>query len=302
MMNARTVTGAGLIALAIGLVVNSVLGPLWLDVIEYRFSESLINQGIGLDFVSLVLVAPTALIAGILILRERSRGYLLALGPAAYAAYMSVQYSIGPEYLNLNGNNEQFLLLHLALFIVSVVSLTLTWSGLAAGSERELSSRWRRTFGVVLLVAGALLILRYTPTLAEAVAGDPQFSEYRENATSYFLITWMDLGLFMPLSLATGIGLLRSSAWALNAAYGLINWFALTGTAVAAMAVVMQIRDDPDASVGAVIGFVIVAAISLGLWAALHVKMFAGPRSVSSEQPRESLSEVPPTTASPLPR
>ena len=88
--------GVGLLLLGAGLVINSLLGPLVGDVIQYRFSESMINQGIGLDAVSLIFVAPLSVYAGILVLRGRSSGFVLALGPAVYTMYMSVQYVIGP--------------------------------------------------------------------------------------------------------------------------------------------------------------------------------------------------------------
>ena len=47
---------------------------------------------------TVLLVAPAAALAGILSLRGHPAGPLLALGPAAYAAYMFVQYVLGPEY------------------------------------------------------------------------------------------------------------------------------------------------------------------------------------------------------------
>src|SRR5687768_10302153 len=77
-----------LFVLGAGLALNTILGPLMLDAIDYPFSESLRNQTIGLEVVSLFLVAPLCFAAGILTLRERRAGAVLAFGPAAYTAYM----------------------------------------------------------------------------------------------------------------------------------------------------------------------------------------------------------------------
>ena len=52
-----------LVALAVGFVVNSPLRPLGTDVVTYPFSETLVNQTIGLEAVSLLVVAPWSLVS-----------------------------------------------------------------------------------------------------------------------------------------------------------------------------------------------------------------------------------------------
>jgi hypothetical protein len=46
-----------LAALAVGLAVNSILGPLGLGVVTYPFSATLVNQTVGLEAVSLLVVS-----------------------------------------------------------------------------------------------------------------------------------------------------------------------------------------------------------------------------------------------------
>jgi len=96
--------------LGFGIAANSLLGPFILEIIEYRFSTSLINQGIGLDAVALCAVFPVAILASIMMWRARHAGLVLAFIPSTFAIYMLPQYVIGPEYLRLSGNNEQFFL------------------------------------------------------------------------------------------------------------------------------------------------------------------------------------------------
>jgi hypothetical protein len=105
---ARSWLGAALLALAVGVATLSLLGPLVSGVIDYRITDLILNQLIGLDAVSLALVAPLAALAGVLTLRGHALGPVLALGPATYVAYMVPQYVLGPDYLNQTGNNEQF--------------------------------------------------------------------------------------------------------------------------------------------------------------------------------------------------
>jgi hypothetical protein len=76
----------GLIALGLGLAVNSLLGPLVTEVIRHRYSQTLLNQAIGLNAVSLLIVAPLAIARGVLTLRGHPAGPVLAWPPAAYAA------------------------------------------------------------------------------------------------------------------------------------------------------------------------------------------------------------------------
>jgi hypothetical protein len=61
--------GFGLIALGIGLAANSLLGPLVGEAVDFHVTETLRNQMIGLDAVSLFVVAPLSVAAGLLVLR-----------------------------------------------------------------------------------------------------------------------------------------------------------------------------------------------------------------------------------------
>src|SRR5680860_1307344 len=81
-----------LFTLAAALVANTILGPLGTGAIRYPISGTLLNQVSGLEVVSAGLVAPMTVIAGVLSLRGHRAGAFLGLGPAAYSAYMFLQY------------------------------------------------------------------------------------------------------------------------------------------------------------------------------------------------------------------
>ena len=63
----------------------------------------------------------------------------------------------------------------------------------------------------------------------------------------------LDLGVFLPATVATGIGLVTGAHWAHKALYLVVGWFGLVGPAVAAMAITMYTNDDPNASGGATV-------------------------------------------------
>jgi hypothetical protein len=134
--------GAALLALAVGVATVSLLGPLVSGVIDYRITDLILNQLIGLDAVSLALLAPLAALAGVLTLRGHALGPVLALGSAAYVAYMVSRYVLGPDYPNQTGNNKQFFGPLLALFVLGVCGAMTAWaaidlSRLPVSSARE---------------------------------------------------------------------------------------------------------------------------------------------------------------------
>lgn len=248
--------------LGCGVAANALLGPLAFEVIEYRFSTTLINQGIGLDAVALFAVFPVALLAGALMWRARHAGLVLAFVPATFAAYMLPQYVIGPEYLTRPGNNEQFFPFHLALFVLAMGVLLFAWNAVEderLGPHSRPSDRMRAMtlFGV----AGFILLGRWLPAMVELVQGSPSLAEFRENPTSFMLIGWLDLGVVAPAAVAAGVGLLRGARWARKAAYSVIAWFALVPASIAAMAITMELNGDPNANTNTMWVFTVAAVV-----------------------------------------
>jgi hypothetical protein len=254
-----------LFALAAGLVVVAALGPAGLGVIEYRYTETMRNQARG--FAALV-VAPVAVTAGLLARRRQPAAPLLALGPAAFATYMLTQYVIGPEYLTVSGNGERFFLLFVALFVLAGAVLAQAWTATVAPAGADDPAvdrrRGRLVLGLAVLVAGGMYLAN---GFLDAMADFPRFvgeraghSELDEHPTAYWLVATLDLAVVVPVTVATGIGLLRHRARARRAFYGVVGWFALVPGSVAAMAVTMVVREDPAADPGRAVVFCVVAA------------------------------------------
>lgn len=267
--------------LALGLVINAVLGPFVLDIIEYRYSDSLVNQGIGLDAVALFAVTPLAIAAARLVARRHPAGPVVAFSPALFAAYMAPQYIVGPEYLTLPGNNERFFVFHLAIFVVAVATAIVAWrlidpARLRPDTEGSDQRRSLVLFGVVAFIFGG----RWLGGIVDLLGGDPTGVDYRENPTAYLLIGFLDLGVVVPTAVVAAVGLRRHRAWARTAAYAVIGWFALVPAAVAAMAIVMQMNDDPDATTGATVMFVVAAIVFTAAAAQLYRPMFAATADV----------------------
>ncbi|MEO5852811.1 MAG: hypothetical protein ABIQ15_09905 [Nocardioides sp.] len=239
------VFGGALLTLTALLVLNSVVGPLLTGVIDYPISESMTNQLLGLEVVTLLLVVPWTAAAGVLALRGDPRAPLLALGPTTYAAYMFVQYVVGPEYAAASWT----VLLDVGLVALSGGLALTAWSRAWVAPVPQTSDRWRRRGGLALLGLAGFVLSRYLPLLVGAAGHEPIAAEFREARTFYWSIVLLDLGAVVPLTVAAAVSLLRGSDAGRRAVYGVLGWFALVPPSVAAMAAVMVARDDPHASV-----------------------------------------------------
>lgn len=257
--------GLGLVALGVGLAVVSLLGPLVLAVIDYRVTETLRNQTIGLDLISLILVAPATVAIGVLGLRRHPAAPLLALGPAAYVVYMMVQYVLGPQYLRLPGNNEDFFLLYLALFVLAGAVGIHAWNTVDLDRVPGMPPRRARLLGRVLLPLAALVVFaRYLPALLDASSAHPKAGDYVAGPTFFWTIALLDLGVALPTLVAACVGLLREHSWGQKALVAVVGWLALVGPAVAGMALTMYVNEDPNASLGLA---VLMTALAAGLLA-----------------------------------
>lgn len=271
----RMLVAAGLAALAAGLATLAALGPLLLDVVDYRVTETLRNQTIGLDVVSLAVVAPVALVAAVLTARGRAAGPALALGIGAYVTYMQLQYVLGPDYLGLAGNNERIFPLCVALFALGWLVTLGAWTELVRHTLPFTRRRDRLLGRVVLPLLAAAAFVRYVPELAGIMAGSGS-DGYRAGPSFFWAIALLDLGVFLPLTVLTCVGLVRGATWARRALLAVAGWFAFVGAAVAAMAIAMVANGDPTASTGNAVFMVALGAAFAALALSLTWPLLSG--------------------------
>lgn len=246
-MNARLVTGLGSIALGIGIATAAALGPLVLKAIEFRTSDHLENQFVGGEVVSLGVVAPAAVAAGVLWLRGHRLAPALALGPALYAVYTYTTAVLGQEYARYDGNVEQFFPLYAGLVAGGVAIAAYAWSRLGETELPAPPDGLRRALAGVFLGLGGFFALAWAQQIRLVLTGNPT-AEYEEGPTLFWLIKLLDCGFVIPALIATGAGLLRRHPTAIKAAYGLAPFGACLAGSIAGMAIAMEIEGDPSAS------------------------------------------------------
>lgn len=237
--------GVLLLVLAGSLLANSVLGPLVLGVVRYPVSDTLANQLLGLELVTLVVVVPWAALAGVAGLMGARSAPLFGFAPSAYAAYMLVQYILGPEY----DHYSVVVLGQLLTFVLAAGLMVWSWALSAYVPVPRRDSRDQRRAGLVMFALATFVALRYAGAVGGSFAGAGIGAEFAEERTFYWSIFLLDLGIVVPCTVAAGCALVSGAAGGWRAHYAVIGWFALVPPSVTAMAVVMLLRDDPHASV-----------------------------------------------------
>lgn len=248
---------AGLVGLGVGLAVNSVVGPLGGDMVDYPMAETYRNQAIGLDAVTLLMAAPLSVAAGVLVRRGHRAGPPLGVVVGTYAVYVMVQFIIGPGAEHYPGN----LWLQLAVFVLGGLTAARSWVWDASMSVPDAVVARARRHAIALFVLAGYVVVRYLPAVPSAARGKSIPTEATSDPTMYWTIFLMDLGIYVPIVIAAGLGLRRGGSWAQHALFVIVGWFALVTLAVLAMSIVMVVEDDPYGSTALVALLVITAVI-----------------------------------------
>jgi hypothetical protein len=217
-------------------------------------------QGLGQDWVDLLLVAPALGAAGLLA-RRGSRGAALVLGGLlAYTAYSLVLYAFAVHFNRL--------------FLVYALGLGLSFYALVAlvsSFGREDVASWfsprspARSAGLLCTVIGCAYSAMWLSEIVPAIAANRP----PPSAVDVGLITnpvqVLDLGIVLPAFIIGGVGLVRRTAlgsWLgpMMLGFGVVMDIALVG-----MTLSMGARGIPDAMqrlpVFAVMGIVTLAAL-----------------------------------------
>lgn len=234
--------------IAVGLLGVALAGPFGVDLVTYRVTDTLRAQTIGLDAVALFVVAPLAVVAATLVLRDHAGGALIGLGVGTYSSYMALQYVVGPDYTTFPGDNERLFPVFAVLFAAGWLVAVGSWTALPMRDLPRFVGRERWLATITLPTLAVVAFVRYVPALADVLGGSPTDGTYVEGPTFFWTIALLDLGVFLPATVATILGIRRGVAWAAKAVFLLAGWFALVGTAVAGMSIAMAIEDVPAGS------------------------------------------------------
>lgn len=258
---------------------NACLGPIGLGRLEYPLPTTLYNQLVGLELVTVVMVVPVLVGAAVLARRDHPAAPLVAFGPCGYAAYMFAQYVIGPSRTVYS----PAIVLHLAVFASSAALTAWSWS-LATRGDWPVPDRARRLRWAALLGGfSGFVLLRYVPLFAGAATGAPIPDEFAATPGFFWTVVLLDLGLVVPAGLAAAAAAWRGSRLAVPATHAVVGWFALVPPSVAAMAVVMVVRQDPHASSSTAALLVAFGAVTTAAAVRMFARLLSAPKVPATE-------------------
>lgn len=179
---------------------------------------------------------------------------------------MFVQYIAGPEYAVC----PAVLFPHLAMFVLAGALLVVAWSN-AQVPPISSPRRWATVLGLFAL----FVLSRYVDACVGTFTGAAVPESYSGDLGMFWTVVLLDLGVVVPVAIATVAALLRGAAWADRALYGVLGWFALVPPAVATMALVKLVVGDPHGTVPLLIVLGSAAAVSLTVGIVRHRALFA---------------------------
>jgi len=189
---------AGLIVAA--LVVISSLAGIGDPATYGRETASWRAQGIGQDWVDLIVAVPWLIGSAIASLRGSHRGSLLLGSGLAYTAYSFVIYAFDVHF------NQMFLvycaILGLSIYGLIALAMTLAGKHLRVGVA---SPALRRVASVVLLATATLFALMWLGDDVPAVLRDEPPADLRDVGLFTNAVHVLDLALVLPALFASGI-------------------------------------------------------------------------------------------------
>jgi len=240
-------------------------------------SVSVAAQGVGMDLVTLFVATPLLLLATYLAARGSLRGQLLRVAAFWYFTYSYLVITFGVAF-------NPFFLIYVALLSASLAGLILSLLSVDVGRvANHISPRFaRRTLAsIVLVISGMFLLLWLGRILPSIPTGAPPIGLESYTTLS---VQAADLGIVIPLSIVTGILLLRRQSIGYLLAFPVVLFTATMGLGLVGMVTAMAALGTP---VGLGDAVPAVATAVLGLAMSVHLV-----RSVKQAMPEFRFAET----------
>lgn len=264
-------SGLGIACLGIAVAATAFLGPLGVGWMTFRLSDNAVTQFKGGEIVSLGVVAPLLILAGWLWIRGHPLAAPLAIGPALYTCYTYTTAVLGQEPTLYDGNVEKFYPLLTALVLVGGITAYAAWGRLSRSPAAIRLHPPQRMLAWAFIILGAFFALTWASQVRLVYIGEAP-EDYQTGPSLFWLIKFLDFAICIPVLIATGLGLRRASLTARKASFAVAGFATCLICAVFAMAIAMQVTDDPSASVillvASGIGTTIIAGMTVRL---MHV-------------------------------
>lgn len=245
----------------------------------YAFNtERVVAEGVGWDWVTLFFAAPALLMAAPRVARGSLRARLFALGILAYFVYQYLMYSVywafGPLFVPF-------------VVIYGSAAATIAWivsSVDIATLPRSFSARFPgKTMAVVCVLMSLQLVVMWSQRIAAGYRGDFAGAGFQGMPT--LTVQAMDLGMIVPLALATAVFAWRRRPWG----YLLASVFAVKGVTMAG-AICSMLISAAMVEGRLEVGPFAIFAVATSLFSLLAWRIFG---SIIAEKPAPVAAPVP---------
>ena len=240
-------------------VAGSALGGLLLPSTYARETASWAAQGMGQDWVNLLLVAPSLAAGGVWALRGSLRARLVLGGALVYTVYSFLMYAFDVHFNSL-------FLFYCAALGLSFYGLLALLVQLLQGDAR---ARYRRPVparvsGIFLLVISVAFGLLWLGQVVPALLSGTDPVGLREIGLLTNPVHVLDLSLLLPALAVTGVSLLRGGALGHALAPVMLSFNIFMPLAIGGMVLLMQARGIGE-GVGLAIAMAGIAVVSAAL-------------------------------------
>ena len=247
---------AALLAMA-GSVIALAVGGIYAGL-----TPTFLPQALAQDIANLALASPALLILAALALRGSLRAYLLWLGVLTFTVYNYVIYTFSIPFGPL-------FLLWVAVLGLCIYALI---GGVTAVDHVRAAKRFasRRAVTVVawfLIVTAVLFGLLWLSEDVPALLAGSRPQSLVDMGLPTNPVHILDLGFFLPAVIATGVLLLKRTAFAYTVAPAMIVFLLLTGVPILVTPVVQTVRGEAAAwGVVPPIGVLTVISLAMLIW------------------------------------
>jgi hypothetical protein len=250
--------------IAVLAVIASGLG-LWTELYK-GYNTSAVAQLQGNDLVTIVFCVPLLLISAYFAVKGSMRGLLIWTGTLFYFLYVYADLTFMMSY------NQLFLayvaIYSLSLFALAAVLLTLDIKRI----KESLAGAPVKVTAYFMIFMGALVALMWLSFIIPPLMSGQRPALLEDYTT--LVVQALDLGIVVPLSILTGMLLLKGNAWGYALASIVLIKVTTIGIAVLSMALFMVLSGVEVNAIQNLI-FVAMVACSLVLTSAFYGKMKA---------------------------
>ncbi|PKN80931.1 MAG: hypothetical protein CVU48_00480 [Candidatus Cloacimonetes bacterium HGW-Cloacimonetes-1] len=252
------------IAMIIGfiLIYLGYLGPLFLDLIQFKTHATVVNQLLGQDIVNMFVLSGILIAGGILLLAKKRMGVYLLIMTPLYLFYYAISYALGWEWMapDYVGNSQNYFFYFLAVIVGGLIIMLYCLSAFpkkVTNTFRKGSLRLYSVFYVLFLLIFASMWIK---EIVE-VMNTGTTRGYDIAPTAFWLVRTIDLGFCLPLGLIS-IYLLWTRP---NQSYAIqflfYGFFVTQILAVNSMSLMMYLHHDPLVTLSNIIVFLVLLVI-----------------------------------------